>query len=85
MPLEVEHRTQKAIDGVHKRLDRHDTRIQTVEQNMHNLDKIVTVAINKLDQMIALVTSISTTIRNSVIGVLIGAILWVLAQMGGIV
>ena len=85
MPLEVEHRTQKAIDGVHMRLDRHDARIQTVEQNMHNLDKIVTVAINKLDHMISLVTSISTTIRNSVIGVIVGAILWVIAQMGGIV
>lgn len=52
---------------------------------MHNLDKVVAIAVARLDRVIELITSISTTVRNSVVGVLIGAVLWVLAQMGGIV
>lgn len=80
-----EERIQKNIDDVHKRVDRHDTRIQLLEQNIHALDKIMALTVNRLDTMIALITSISNTIRNGVLGVLIGAVLWVLAQMGGIV
>lgn len=77
-------RTRRDIDAVHKRVDRHDSRIQTLEQNMHNLDKVVALAVNRLDRMIELVTSISTTIRNSIVGLLIGIVLWVIAQMGGV-
>lgn len=80
-----EERIQRDIAGVHKRLDRHDTRIQTIEQNMHDLDKVVALAVNKLDRVIELITSISVTVRNSVIAVIVGAILWAIAQMGGVV
>ena len=85
MAPDLDPRLQRDMTNIHNRLDRHDNRIQTVEQNMHNLDKVVAIAVNRLDRMIELVTSISTTIRNGVVGILIGAVIWVLAQMGGVV
>lgn len=64
------------------RVNRHENRILRLEGDISTLDKDIAVVQSKLDSLLEAVQGMSNAIRNSFITIFVGAIVWVIVQMG---
>lgn len=76
----LKYATKTDVKRVEQRLDRHETRIVDMERNAHDSAVSFSVVRTKLELIEDLIRSTGATIRNSIITLVIGAVIWAIAQ-----
>lgn len=78
--VDLKYATKEELNRVEVRLDRHDTRIVDLERNAQDFAVAFSVLQTKLQLIEDLIRGIGTTVRNTTITIVIGAIVWAIAQ-----
>lgn len=78
--VDLKYATKEELNRVEGRLDRHDTRIVDLERNAQDFAVAFSVLQTKLQLIEDLIRGIGTTVRNTTITIVIGAIVWAIAQ-----
>lgn len=78
--VDLKYATKDDLIKVEERLDRHDGRLLSLEDQHNSTVTVLAVLETKLESVLDAIQGISVTIRNTLITVGIGALIWALVQ-----